>query len=108
MDRNWTLVPGSSKSCKKKLKPFQLCEFLHNFHSPVLEIQVGNIPVLAIIDSGCSSFLMSQGYYNTLFKNQQLDTYKGLPFQQASGAALPIKGTFLTNIQIGPLKHIHK
>ena len=91
------------KSCKK-LKPFQLCEFLHNFHSPVLEIQVGNIPVLAIIDSGCSSFLMSQGYHNTLFKNQQLDTYKGLPFQQASGAALPIKGTFLTDIQIGPLK----
>jgi hypothetical protein len=92
-----------AKSCKK-LKPFQLCEFLHNFHSPVLEIQIGNIPVLAIIDSGCSSFLMSQGYYNTLFKNQPLDTYKGLPFQQASGAALPIKGTFLTNIQIGPLK----
>ena len=87
----------------RPLHRYQIARFLSNFESPIITVLISDKTALACCDTGCAGLLLSFGYFRHLFPKHKLNTYCGLPYRQASGDPLPIKGQFEANLTIGNL-----
>ena len=87
----------------RPLHRYQIARFLSNFESPIITVLISGKTALACCDTGCAGLLLSFGYFQHLFPKHKLNTYCGLPYRQASGDPLPIKGQFEANLTIGNL-----